>query len=1488
MIKNIVINKLKQLLFYFENKEKKEQLKVYNSLIPRDDIKNKVYFNSLYKVLNTKGVNNIALSGSYGSGKSTIIKSFEKENNWRSDYKFLNISLATFKSKEKKSNDDEKKIPDDKQIPKKNNTKDDENDLLNVDIKEIEKGILQQMFYKVDYDDIPNSRFKRILTIKYMKIKTLGVFLWLLTTVKLFKSDEFKKIFSFVDIKEFENEFYLNEVCTIIFVVGMLYFIFSLMKLSPRIKLQKLSLQSPEINLVDESSKHSIMNKHLDEIIYFFESTKYNIVVIEDLDRFENPEIFIKLREINELLNKSKQINKEREIKFIYAIRDNIFEDKERTKFFDSFIPVIPVINSSNSYTKIKDLISEVGINVFNDEELKKEENKSKVYLSKRFIQDISIFIHDMRLLQNIFNEFIIYKNLLCNSDDKNKKINLNYDKLFAMSIYKNYNPSDFAELLEDNGLVYKVFNKDDLKVRLKEVIDKTEQEITDCKKDIKDYEKRVKTEMQLDVKELRAVYVQQFFKCIDNNNYGISYIYDNENGKIYLNESLEDDSFNKFKELSNIKYYNYNQGLVNSRKSFKDLEKEVNPERSYNQRINIIENKYKDEIEACKVKISELKETINNINQNTLQKLVLKYNEKLVLGEKLYNDKVLSYLIRYGYLDETYHNYISFYYEGGKSINDINFIENLKSIKPALSYSLKLKEIEEVIEYLNEEEFKKESILNFDLCAELLSKKTDLNKRYLDIKLEFIIDEFRFDFIDSFIEYLNTKSDTNLVKEFLNKVCDINTSFWKIINDKLDEKKKEQYFIYLVNNIEFQKIINLNIDNSLTTYLNERKELSNILEGLTIEISIFHELLKSLNIKFSELKDISKNKHSGTFNTIGVFCLYKINMFWMQNLLDVSEDAFYEQNYTLIKKRSPNVLSTYIFKNINEYVQNVYSHIHNANEDEKAVLHLLGNEQITYESIQIFLNANSTLISDLKQVHCNYWSLLTEKKRITPNISNLNLLFIEKDYIKREAFIKFLKANDNVEKIFFQHYPKGFTKLVQFLINSNDIEFKEFKQIIDNSLEEFSCKDLGDISDERLDYIIRHKINVNSENYSYLIDERTQKQTLLLLEQDTENIYSNIKDFEIADDYIYQIVKNIKYKKEDRFEIVNNYCSDKFPKDKEFLEVVMDLINVNILDSNIEVLRLIFKNEDIELNKRLELLIRYLHLEYSKNEKKENFGEQITETLNNLMFFNDMTVKEILKDKIFDNAVLVDFINMVLEPTYFGDIDDFEDNLYEVIKHNPYNINTDALIPLLQSDISLSKKVTLLLKYLDSFFIKRKEEEKVLTSELIINEISVTLDINDITLIKELIKFEEMNNYEVELINHYVDETYLKNDDSFTKNIAEKIKNNISRIEYEKYLLVMESSIVKSKKIELFLLYKFTNRDELYEVLNAIDNHSFKNINNLNKKRYINIKNSPEYLRILEKLESIQYISTVTNKEKSMLKCNFSKSEKTIIDRYL
>lgn len=195
-------------------------------------------------------------------------------------------------------------------------------------------------------------------------------------------------------------------------------------------------------SLSSEEKQESIFDKSLDEIVYFFESTQYDTVFIEDLDRFNQPNIFIKLRELNTVINNYDNIK--RKVVFVYAIKDDMFKDEDRTKFFDFIIPVIPYINATNSGEILRDLL-----------EFEKDENgiyKSKKYdITDRYIGEISPFIQDMRVLTNICNEFLVYKRTL-------KMTKLKDHEMFSMIAFKNLYPKEFAELEAEKGIVKQIF----------------------------------------------------------------------------------------------------------------------------------------------------------------------------------------------------------------------------------------------------------------------------------------------------------------------------------------------------------------------------------------------------------------------------------------------------------------------------------------------------------------------------------------------------------------------------------------------------------------------------------------------------------------------------------------------------------------------------------------------------------------------------------------------------------------------------------------------------------------------------------------------------------------------------------------------------------------------------------------------------------------------------------------------------------------------
>ena len=91
------------------NKKNNEKLR---TLTPTDNAENiDTYLNSLkWALYNSNTIKNIAISGPYGAGKSSIIGTYIKKN--RFNHKYLKVSLATFQdiSSEKLDLDNEEKI----------------------------------------------------------------------------------------------------------------------------------------------------------------------------------------------------------------------------------------------------------------------------------------------------------------------------------------------------------------------------------------------------------------------------------------------------------------------------------------------------------------------------------------------------------------------------------------------------------------------------------------------------------------------------------------------------------------------------------------------------------------------------------------------------------------------------------------------------------------------------------------------------------------------------------------------------------------------------------------------------------------------------------------------------------------------------------------------------------------------------------------------------------------------------------------------------------------------------------------------------------------------------------------------------------------------------------------------------------------------------------------------------------------------------------
>ena len=447
-VKNIQ-KKIKRLWLYLKQ-EKKFISEEYFVLAPVDSAEKSENFNAMDFALDKKhkNIHNIAITGPYGSGKSSFWESYKKQKKSEGKLPFkekelLEISLAKFTEQREDCNCNHI-LKGQKEIYVNNYNSDCINDKDKEEF-EIERGILQQIIFSVESNKIPKSKSKKVMDLPIWLEFGFGIIF--LTIYGLLINDGIEKIIA-VCSNWTESILYTSIIITVIAFLLSITFSFiaiaflRLINYIYPIKLSKITIPKIEFSFCEQHG--SLINQNLTEIIYFFEKTGKKIVVFEDIDRNKTNAIFSKLRELNRILNNSPKLKNK--IKFIYMVRDDILQKYERTKFFDFIIPVVPILNGDNATSYIKTHFLREEYFPFDDD---------KPFLSLAYLEDIQKYLDDLRLIKNCFNELKIYKEV-----NKHFHGEKGDEKLFSLILYKNLYPKDFQNLLRQRGVLHYCLNK--------------------------------------------------------------------------------------------------------------------------------------------------------------------------------------------------------------------------------------------------------------------------------------------------------------------------------------------------------------------------------------------------------------------------------------------------------------------------------------------------------------------------------------------------------------------------------------------------------------------------------------------------------------------------------------------------------------------------------------------------------------------------------------------------------------------------------------------------------------------------------------------------------------------------------------------------------------------------------------------------------------------------------------------------------------------
>ncbi len=725
----------------------------------------------------------------------------------------------------------------------------------------------------------------------------------------------------------------------------------------------------------------SILNRHLDELIYFFEATEYNVLIIEDLERFNDPEIFTHLRELNSLINNSKQVN--RKITFIYALKDDVFKDEKRTKFFDYIIPVIPVIDNKNSREKLSSRLSEMGL--ANNE------------IPSEFISDISFYIGDMRLLINTLNEFDLYRNRLQGSTES-------YVRLLAMMVFKNKYPDLFAKLQRRKGLAYQILHGKETFISLLSV------HLEEQKAALEENIKRNGQIFLKNVQELRAVYIYKLISKLPDN---VSEIATNSKN-INLKDLDKDENIELLVAEKTIRYVRNTGGNSNANITFSTIETEVDATLGYKKREDDIKIKYELRTGQLETELQDVQRSIDKLRQYNLQD-IFAHRSLDKLDPVLAKNGLLTYLVTNGYITEDYNYYLSYFYPGSLTRQDMDFFFSVKE-KKDLPFDYQLEKIGELLKRFQLRDFSTVNILNNNLVDHLLYDRDHPDK--LD-QLILVIANNNPKSVSFIQQYLRIGKQPGKFIELLGNKWD-KLWAWVKVEANLPPDQQLQYLRLILENCNINDMKILDQKHLLSDEIELMADFINWASE-TIDNDRIIRIIEELNLYFKNLDDIDPK--GNIFDFIYRYNHFDINSHMISFILRLkSKNVLSEQlnkaNLSTILKADLPELVSYINNNLSYYIEHVFMKLpENTQEDEAAVLLLINNEQLSKEEKQQVLQKTEIRLTDISKVNQDIRPEVLQNSRMEGSWFNIYTIFKEADQLTPEL-ITYLNMPENYEEL--------------------------------------------------------------------------------------------------------------------------------------------------------------------------------------------------------------------------------------------------------------------------------------------------------------------------------------------------------------------------------------------------------------------------------------------------------------------------------------
>ncbi len=1001
------------------------------------------YANILQKKIEDSSIMNIGIVAPYGAGKSSLLKTYidlrtKEDENFKN--RVISVSLADYGSIIKNVVSDRAENFD------SNNE------------QKIEKSILQQLFYKNDNKNTPYSRFKTLKDKTKQNVLITFLILILFVTTSFLGCQFFDNI-----LKISYNSWWKWGILGFVLIVMLIslgFLIFNIIK-NKYLKAMQIGNLNFEKN---EDEFISVFNQYLDEIIYFFQKNDFNILIIEDLDRFNNLEIFSKLKELNTLLNKNDKIlSKHGKITFIYAVKDSMFKnEEERSKFFEFILPVIPSLTTENVKDELQAMLNEkIGC----------------MPLSSQLVIDISDYITSRRVLNNIVSDFIIHLSIL--------KIDLNeekMDKLFSLMVLKNIMPLEYERLQKQDGdsQIYNLLN-----IEKKQIIHNLLLQYSKKIKESEDEISKIDKEYLDNLSDLKYIFhglVCKEYSQYSNINYNLTtYI-----GVQTLN----------FTYTTRDYYYSHSQ---NGSLNINNIEEKYYKEKNYfSKREQIIKEKMKDKKTEIQLRRNQINNKIYQINSMSFVEL---YNEfSIELDDLNFGEKYIKLVLVNGYIDETHMDYLSDHSSTFMTSNDKEIIKKINR-RDKIDLFERIDSVNKVILSLDKNKFRFNNIFNYFIINELINDKelylekfnifisTIKNKQY-DIKN--ILEEI----INSNVEYQN----------IIITLCKDIPYIWDLIytsNAILDEKKEEILFIIINSEkIDLNDLRELNSNGNIRKQINISNSFCQKLTSKTIRIIDLH---KEINFNLNDVGEMTSNENA---DYIIENNLYDFNLNNLVNILKYyykkNDEDIYYKNYDIICELPDNSFKKRINSKLDLYLKIIYDNLSIGHLSCKNLTNLLSNDKVDIELKKEIVKKESEIIKYNSKLDKAIIELLLQKKQIILSLKEILEIYkttddkLIKNYIEENCANigineNVLKENEEFRNYFFNkvdislfinYIGKGYTNISKITENKN------IELLLDNFLISYDMEDFKNFFD-RKNYLKKYCVQFENEIYNDILNEQ-------------------------------------------------------------------------------------------------------------------------------------------------------------------------------------------------------------------------------------------------------------------------------------------------------------------------------------------------------------------------------------------------------------